>query len=90
VDYQQQTLEKLERFQKEFSAHQQNKGGDFDELYMLYGELEEVINRFAGVEQIEIPPISLGMKPTIFPNYIAARLLSGRTMYGHMRHILNY
>ena len=51
---------------------------DRSNLCMRYGEVEEIINRFGGVNRIEVP--ERGGK-SVYPNYIEAGYLSGRTIH---------
>jgi len=53
---------------------------DNEQLYMLYGAIEEVINRFGGVSKVEVPQCR-GI--VIYPNFVEAGYLSGRTMHTH-------
>lgn len=57
---------------------------DKDQLYMLYGAIEEVINRFGGVSKVEVE-VRLGrfVKPVIYNNFVEAGYLSGRTFHTH-------
>jgi hypothetical protein len=94
MDYYQDALEKLERLRTGYELHfkvrsaarstQLKKMGapaSLDELCMLYGELEEVINKFAGTDRVRVPPGS--MDSTVYPNCIEATLLSGYSHYSH-------
>ena len=53
-----------------------------DQIYIQYGELEELITRFAGIDKISVP-LHYGAKDAIYPNYIEAGFLSGRTIHRH-------
>ena len=53
---------------------------DNEQLYMLYGAIEEVINRFGGVRKVEVP---LGRGIVIYNNFVEAGYLSGRTIHTH-------
>jgi hypothetical protein len=84
----QDVLQKLEKFREVYVAlcMKGNKGSR-DELYTLYGALEEIINRFAGIDEIRVESAS-GSRTLTFPNLISARLFSGRTSI-QMKHTLN-
>ena len=60
-------------------ARDPNSSKDFPELCMLYGEVEEIVHRFAGVSKIEVP--NNFSKPATYPNFIEAGFLSGRTIH---------
>ena len=77
----QETLEKLERLLDGYKKAFINKSGSvsIEDLCMLYGELEEVIHRFAGTDTISV----MTAMPTKYSNYIAATILSSRSSYKH-------
>ena len=77
----QEALEKLERLRDDYIQFimpgiPQDPLDSLDEVIILYGELEEVINRFAGIDEILVPPHN-----TRYSNYIAATLLGGSPLY---------
>jgi len=82
-------LEKLEAFRDLLERHNKTKfSSDKEaqslrrEVYIRYGELEDIIERFAGRQEICVEV--LGVKqPAIYANYIEAGYLSGRTFYSH-------
>lgn len=80
------TLAKLEAFRaviEKYMAHWTNASREeYVELCTLYGEVEEVIKRFGGESRIEVPERS-DVKPSVYPNYIEAGFLSGRTFHMH-------
>lgn len=62
-------------------AGYKSSGAEREETKILYGELEEVINRFAGVENVEVKTHgNLGLCET-YPNKVAAGLLASRTFF---------
>jgi len=73
-------LEKLEQLRVLYKAAQEANNTS-DEAATLYGELEEVFNRYGGIREVRVP--SLWGVEASFPNYVAARLLSTRTIYSH-------
>jgi hypothetical protein len=77
-------LEKLEQllngYKKKINIAGAHSTLGHEELIMLYGEVEEVITRFAGVTKVEVPSADTNFI-TEYPNFIAARLLSNRTFY---------
>jgi hypothetical protein len=55
---------------------------DVERAAIAYGEVEEVINRFGGVEKVEVERVG---GPTVsFPNTIAAGFFSGNSRYRHV------
>lgn len=70
-------LEKLEALRVALENYKANRFSSrtkqFENLCALYGEMEEVICRFAGISNIEVPGI-VGSKPNIYPNFIEAAL----------------
>ena len=79
----QDALERLQNLRtgyKELIIEGKSGHVDSDELCMIYGELEEIINRFAGIDRVEVRTVYGPV--SVYPNYIAARLFSGRTVYG--------
>jgi aromatic ring-opening dioxygenase LigB subunit len=84
MDYQeaQEKLEKLlDGYKKRYIAKEQTGSTDLEELCMLYGELEEIISRFAGIEKVVVEPSSL--HSSVYSNYIEATLYSGWAHYVH-------
>jgi hypothetical protein len=53
------------------------------EISEVYRELEELIERFVGRSEIAVSPTRGGTPPSVYPNFIAAGFLSGRTIYVH-------
>ena len=47
----------------------------------IYGEVEEIVHRFAKDEKIEVPSRYGNVKPNIYPNFIEAGYLSGRNIH---------
>lgn len=85
MDYQ-DALIKLERLRELWHKAYMVGGSSaearlLDEICMLYGALEDTISRFAGVDNVVVPVIHGG--DSNYPNYIAARILSSRTLYQH-------
>lgn len=80
-------LEKLEALRKCLDkarkSRSQQSDTEYDELCIRYGEVEEIIARFAGIQQIEVPRHGV---TTTYPNYIEAGYLSGRTIHEHEGH----
>jgi len=70
-------FEKLERLRNAFRSIMEKKTHVSEDMIMLYGELEDVIIRVTGNKQIQI------MGSGIFPNFIAARLMSGRDIFNY-------
>jgi hypothetical protein len=77
-----ETLENLEAFKALVDNIRNLTKEDREKLYMLYGAIEEVINRFGGVSKIEVPSHGSG-KPSIYNNFVEAGYLSGRTFHTH-------
>src|SRR4030042_4775621 len=80
-----ETLKNLEDFKALAETEPRNKN-DLEQLYMLYGAIEEVINRFGGVDRIEVPS-DHGAKPVIYSNLVEAGYLSGRSIHRHQGYI---
>ncbi|MDD5222692.1 MAG: hypothetical protein PHE84_01765 [bacterium] len=81
-------LEKLEALkvllEKARSNAQTPMGkSDFDTLYMLYGEVEEVIDQLEGIQKIEVPEFDKRRPSVFYKNYIEAGYLSRRQIYQH-------
>ena len=77
-----EALKNLDKF-KALADKQRNSTmtkADNEQLYMLYGAIEEVINRFGGVSKVEVPQ---GRGIVIYNNFVEAGYLSGRTMHTH-------
>lgn len=55
---------------------------EYAELCVLYGEAEEIVTRFGGVSRVEVP-LHHDAKPAVYPNFIEAGFLSGRTIHRH-------
>ncbi|HUF37696.1 MAG TPA: hypothetical protein VMN57_04170, partial [Anaerolineales bacterium] len=53
-----------------------------NEVYLMYGELEDVFDQFLGTSQISVPS-ARGGTTSIHKNYIEAGYLSGRTIHAH-------
>jgi len=53
------------------------------EISEVYGELEDLIERFVGRSEISVPAAGGGTPPSVHPNFIAAGFLSGRTLHVH-------
>jgi hypothetical protein len=83
VDYK-AALQKLEALrqamQKQLAASPSQE--DYEAFCVLYGEVEETIHRFAGNSKVEVP-LHHGAKPAVYPNFIEAGFLSGRTIHRH-------
>lgn len=79
MDYQ-GALEKLEALLEYLEKDKSGKmtAEDRSILCMRYGEVEEIINRFGGVDRIEVH--GRGGK-SVYPNYIEAGYLSERTIH---------
>lgn len=86
MDYQ-EALQKLERLRDGYTQFclkpepEETGLESLEEVIMLYGEVEEVINRFVGISEITVDPGTV--HSTAYSNYIAATLLSGRSHYKH-------
>jgi hypothetical protein len=77
-------LEKLEAL-REAMQKQLTSGPspeDYENFCILYGQVEETIHRFAGDSKVEVP-LGHGAKPAVYPNFIEAGYLSGRTIHRH-------
>ena len=55
---------------------------EYDQIYILYGAIEEVVNRFGGIDKVEVVVYGAA-KPVVYPNFIEAGYLSGRTIHAH-------
>lgn len=55
---------------------------DYENFCTLYGEVEELVRRFGGENRVEVPLFS-GAEPAVYPNFIEAGFLSGRTIHRH-------
>ncbi len=55
---------------------------DYEKLCLLYGEVEEIVHRFGGESRVEVP-LDYGAKPAVYPNFIEAGFMSGRTIHQH-------
>ena len=53
------------------------------EISEVYGELEDLIERFVGRSEISVPAAGGGTPPSVHPNFIAAGFLSGRALHVH-------
>jgi hypothetical protein len=89
MDYQ-AALAKLEALLATMDKIRANRGSpsardDYNELCALYGETEEIIKRFGGVSKVEVPMFG-DTKPSVYPNFIEAGYLSGRTIHQHEGH----
>ena len=73
----QEALEKLEKLYNGF----RNPGSFSDEFYLLYGELEEIITRFAGRNEVVVPNPDPRGHNIGYPNYIEACLMTDRGWY---------
>jgi hypothetical protein len=82
----QAALEKLEALrelvEKAYRKNGEMTKEDYNELCIRYGAVEELISRVAGVAEISVP-LFHGAKPAIYPNFIEAGYLSGRTIHRH-------
>lgn len=74
-------LAKLERLRVAMSKPQRSRE-EQDELCVLYGEVEEVVRRFAGDSIIEVPR---GMSQGVdtYHNFIEAGYLSDRSIHAY-------
>lgn len=79
----QETLEKLEKLLEGYrnAFIEKSHSVRTEDLALLYGELEEVIHRFAGRSTVVVRTIP--GQDTIYPNYIEARIFSSKTFYTH-------
>ena len=87
LDYE-ATLKKLEALRNVMDAYNAVKYASsettdqlYDQLVQLYGEVADVIEKYEGKDHIEVP-IGHDAK-AVFPNYIEAGYLSGRTIHAH-------
>jgi len=77
---------KLEALRAAMDKHRSNAGSapkDYEQLCILYGEAEETIRRFSVDSKVEVPQHHGGLKPAVYPNFIEAGYLSGRTIHVH-------
>ena len=88
MDYK-DALKRLEEFRVLLEKHNLGKfESDNDrlrlnqEIYNKYGEVEGIIEQFEGRSEIKVP-LHGGAVPLIYPNYIEAGYLSGRTFHQH-------
>lgn len=84
MDYN-ETLKKLNELKDLLELRRKSSGAVDDMLFtksaIAYGELEDVINTFGGVQDLQI---SVGHGSNIvYKNPVAAAVLSGRTHYNH-------
>jgi hypothetical protein len=81
----QEALEKLERLLDGYKKAFIDKSDSvsIEDLCMLYGELEEVIHRFAGKDTVVVQSRYAYEADQVYPNYIAAPLFSGHESYVH-------
>jgi hypothetical protein len=77
-----EALKNLKKFKALADKKNNLTKADNEQLYMQYGAIEEVINRFGGVGKVEVPQ-DHGLKPVIYNNFIEAGYLSGRTFHTH-------
>ena len=78
----QEALGKLETLCAGFKSHFVDRTAttpSFEDLCIQYGELEEVINTFAGIDRVEVK--QTWTDRSTHPNFIAATLFSGYTTY---------
>ena len=80
-----EVLKNLEAFRA--LVEKRVKGGEltqeeYDQVYILYGAIEEVVNRFEGIGKVEVV-VRGAAKPVVYPNFIEAGYLSGRTFHTH-------
>jgi hypothetical protein len=83
MDYQ-KALENLEAFKVAMDKYLANLNSqdEYNDLCLKYGEVEEIIHRFAGDSKVQVPK-SHGASSIIYPNFIEAGFLSGRTIHQH-------
>lgn len=76
-------LKKLEKLRDGYKNMIKSDSGseDVEELQMLYGEVSDLILGITGTSKIEVP--GHGNTVSVYPNYISAGLLSGRTHFRH-------
>jgi len=77
-----EALKNLEAFKVLVERDDKWEKDTHDQICTLYGSIEEVINRFGGVDKIEVP-VHGDAKPVVYPNLVAAAYLSGRTFHVH-------
>ena len=77
----QEVLKNLEAFKAFVERDDKWDKETHEKICMLYGSIEEVINRFGGIDKIEVPID--GVKPVVYPNLVAAAYLSGSTYHVH-------
>jgi|SRR5882762_310707 len=75
-------LEALRATIEEIRAHPSESTTHYNDLCLLYGEVEDIIHRFGGIDKIEVTVFGR-TKPSVYPNYIEAGYLSGRTFHQH-------
>lgn len=87
MDYK-DALRRLEEFRVLVEEHNKTKYDSGDEsqslarrLFEKYGEIEDIVEQFAGRSEIAVP--SINAKPAIYPNFIEAGYLSGRAIHAH-------
>jgi len=79
-----QALDKLEKL-RELLEQKMSPGGKSipnqkmldEQISEAYGEVEDIIERFAGGGEVRTPPLRGGMEPDTYPNFIEAGFLSG-------------
>ena len=76
-------LKKLEELGELVEKVYNNKAAEEDKrkLFLLYGEVEEIIHRIGGIIKVEVPE-GHGLTST-YQNYIEAGYLSSRTIHRH-------
>jgi len=70
----------IEKYNKDSYSSDKNTRELFQQICHKYGEVEDVIERIAGRMEVKVPGHG-GI--SIYPNYIEAGYLSGRTNYAH-------
>lgn len=76
----QEVLKNLEAFKALVERDDKWDKKTHEKICMLYGSIEEVINRFGGVDKIEVPVYG-NVKPVVYSNLVAAAYLSGSTYH---------
>lgn len=83
----QQALEKLNRLRKLVESYKQHmyssseqSSAEASDICLLYGEVEEVYQRFAGRQQVQLED---GQHTKTFATYFEAGYLSGRSIHAH-------
>ena len=71
----------IEKYNKDPYSSDKNTRELFQQICEKYGEVEDVVERLAGRMEVKVP----GHQGTIniYPNYIEAGYLSGRTIHSH-------